>query len=62
MIRKLLRRVFGDGRSSTALTKLPLVIPFKSHGIAREHIEPCALKTISALQEAGYAAFVVPKF
>ena len=59
MIRKLLRRVFGDGRSSTAHTKLPLVIPFKSHGIAREHIEPCALKTISALQEAGYVAFVV---
>ena len=59
MIRKLLRRVFGDGRSNVAHTKLPLTIPFKTHGIAREHIEPCALKTISALQEAGYVAFVV---
>ena len=31
----------------------------KQHGITRDHINPCALKVTSGLQEAGYSAFVV---
>ncbi len=64
MIRKLLRRVFSRNssapvpsiRSSSAELH---IIPREQHGIMRGHINPCALKVTSGLQEAGYSAFVV---
>jgi len=64
MIRQLLHRVFGRNSSAPASTRSasssnPRIIPREQHGIARDHIHPCALKVTSGLQEAGYAAFIV---
>jgi len=64
MIRKLLSRVFS--RNPTASVSSPRssftgvnIISQKQHGITRDHLNPCALKVTSGLQEAGYSAFVV---
>jgi poly(A) polymerase len=64
MIRKLLRRVFSRNSSapvsSTRSSSPELhIIPREQHGITRDHINSCALKVTSGLQEAGYSAFVV---
>ena len=56
MITKFLGRVFS-GRMFKAAK--PRVIPVREHGITRDRIGSCALRTCDALQEAGYAAFVV---
>ncbi len=64
MIRKLLDRVFNrntpaptpSAPSSPAALR---IITREHHGITRAHINPCALKVTSALQEAGYSAFIV---
>ncbi|HZP87653.1 MAG TPA: polynucleotide adenylyltransferase PcnB [Burkholderiales bacterium] len=56
MIRRFLQRVFsGHGAKSRG----PVVIPLSEHGISAPRISKCALKVVSGLQEAGYAAFVV---
>jgi len=57
MIRKLLRRVFRVGPSSSAA--VPAVLPRARHGIGREHISSGARRTCEALQQAGYRAYVV---
>ncbi|MHB9118493.1 MAG: polynucleotide adenylyltransferase PcnB [Burkholderiales bacterium] len=54
MIRKLIRRVFKAAKNGK-----PRIIPLKAHGVSRDQLSPCALKTTGALQQAGYAAFVV---
>ncbi|ARO87470.1 polynucleotide adenylyltransferase PcnB [Nitrosospira lacus] len=63
MIRKFLHRVFGRKVSIPVSASRPPagvhVISRKQHGITRDHINPCALKVTSGLQEAGYSAFVV---
>ena len=63
MIRKLLRRVFSRNHllpfSVPVLLLLDPYHPREQHGITRDHINPCALKVTSGLQEAGYSAFVV---
>jgi poly(A) polymerase len=64
MIRQLLHRVFGrnssaPASSTRASSSSPRIIPREQHGIARDHIDPCALKVTSGLQEAGYVAFIV---
>ncbi|BCT67285.1 polynucleotide adenylyltransferase PcnB [Nitrosospira sp. NRS527] len=64
MIRKLLRRVFSRNSSAPvpstrSSSAEPHIIPREQHGIMRGHINPCALKVTSGLQEAGYSAFVV---
>ena len=63
MIRKFLHRVFGHKPSTAVSVSRPPagvhVISRKQHGITRDHINPCALKVTSGLQEAGYSAFVV---
>ena len=64
MIRQLLHRVFGrnwsaPASSSGASSSRPRIISREQHGIARDHIHPCALKVTSGLQEAGYSAFIV---
>lgn len=56
MITKFLGRVFSGRMFQSAK---PRIIPVREHGITRERIGSCALRTCDALQEAGYAAFVV---
>ena len=56
MITKFLGHVFS-GRMFKS-TK-PRIIAVGEHGITRDRIGGCALRTCDALQEAGYAAFVV---
>ena len=56
MITKFLGRVFSGRMFKSAK---PRIIPVAEHGISRERIGNCALRTCDALQEAGYAAFVV---
>ena len=51
MITKLSGRMFKSAK--------PRIIPVAEHGITRERIGNCALRTCDALQESGYAAFVV---
>ncbi|HET7160774.1 MAG TPA: polynucleotide adenylyltransferase PcnB [Burkholderiales bacterium] len=34
-------------------------VPFSAHGIARERISPCALKTVETLQQHKHTAFIV---
>ena len=58
MIRRLIKKVFGKASRATA-TSGPRILALASHGIKREQIHPCALKTTRALKEAGYTAFVV---
>ncbi|SEP20630.1 poly(A) polymerase [Nitrosovibrio sp. Nv6] len=63
MIRKLLHRVFNRNTPASTSTRsssaVPHVIRREQHGITRDHINSCALKVTSTLQEAGYSAFVV---
>ncbi|MBI2312048.1 MAG: polynucleotide adenylyltransferase PcnB [Betaproteobacteria bacterium] len=54
MIRRLLRRMF-----TTAPTPRLKVYPLKSHGISRDRISSCALRTTEGLQRGGHSAFVV---
>jgi len=54
MIRRFISKVFGR-KSRPRLRTLPL----ETHGIRREQIHPCALRTCRSLSEAGYTAFVV---
>jgi len=56
MITKLLGRVFSGRMFKSAK---PRIIAVSEHGITRDRIGSCALRTCDALQEAGYAAFVV---
>jgi len=56
MITKFLGRVFSGRMFKSAK---PRIIAVREHGITRERIGSCALRTCDALQEAGYAAFVV---
>ena len=56
MITKFLGRVFSGRMFKSAK---PRIIPVAEHGITRERIGNSALRTCDALQEAGYAAFVV---
>ena len=56
MITKLLGRVFSGRMFKSAK---PRIIPVREHGITRDRIGSCALRTCDALQESGYAAFVV---
>lgn len=56
MITKLLGRVFSGRMFKSAK---PRVIAVREHGITRNRIGSCALRTCDALQEAGYSAFVV---
>ena len=56
MITRLLGRVFS-GRMFKSVK--PRIIAVGEHGIRRDRIGSCALRTCAALQEAGYKAFVV---
>jgi poly(A) polymerase len=54
MIRRFIQKVFGKKTDAG-----PRILPLDAHGIRREDIHPCALKTCRTLHDAGYAAFVV---
>jgi poly(A) polymerase len=56
MIRKFISRILS-GRSSRGAE--PAVIPKSQHGLSRDKISSCARRSISALQEGGYSAYVV---
>src|SRR3989338_5145220 len=58
MIRKFLKRVFRKP-AKTKTAGNAQVIPFESHGVAREQISYGAKKVTDGLQAAGYKAFVV---
>ena len=53
MIRRIIDRVLGKHSGG------PRIIPRRQHGIANTHISPCAVKTTSVLQDAGFKAFIV---
>jgi poly(A) polymerase len=64
MIRKLLDRVFkrnssAPNPSAPSSSAGPRIIRREQHGVTRAHINSCALKVTSGLQEAGYSAFIV---
>ncbi|MBI4195193.1 MAG: polynucleotide adenylyltransferase PcnB [Betaproteobacteria bacterium] len=56
MIARFLGNVFS-GRIFRA--RQPKIIPFKSHGVARERVSRCALTVTQTLQRRDFAAFVV---
>jgi poly(A) polymerase len=56
MITKFLGRVFSGGLFGSAR---PKVIPFSVHGVARDAISQCALRTAQTLQREGFVAFIV---
>ncbi len=55
MIRRWFNKVLGKTSTATG----PVIYPVAQHGIQRNRIHPCALKTTRTLADAGYAAFVV---
>lgn len=55
MITRLIRKVLGfQGKPAG-----PCILPVAEHGIQRQQISGCALKTTRTLRQAGYAAFIV---
>ncbi len=61
MIRRFIKRVFGDSKSPSSgkPNDNPLILPRSKHGIKRALIDSCALKTCETLADAGFNAFVV---
>ena len=60
MIKKFIQRVFGKEKKSADLkNSKPKILKVAEHGIKRDMISACALRTTKQLQEAGYQAFVV---
>lgn len=61
MIKKLLQRAFTSKHKNPALSPHLEAkrYPRAKHGIDRQHISSAALKTVHALHEAGFAAFIV---
>lgn len=53
MIRKLIRKIFDKPK------KGPIILPLRSHGVHKERVSACARKATTALQEAGFTAFIV---
>lgn len=61
MIRRFIQRVLGNsGKPETGRpASEPLILPRSKHGIARDSIDSCALRTCETLADAGFRAFVV---
>lgn len=58
MIRSIINKVFGrKSRSSTAAR--PQILPQSKHGIRRDQIDDCALKTCETLAAAGFRGYLV---
>ena len=58
MIKKFIQRVFGREKTDSKKSK-PRILKVAEHGIKRDMISSCALRTTDQLQKAGYQAFVV---
>jgi len=58
MIRKFLHKVFKQNPTINTDTELRIIPPQK-HGINRNQINSCALKTAQGLQKAGFSAYIV---
>ena len=56
MIKKFFGRVFSGRMFKGAQ---PKIVAFRTHGVARERISSCALKTTQTLQHHHFAAFIV---
>ena len=57
-------RMFNQRRENAFSRRLfkgrqPKIVPFAVHGVPRERISACALRTTGTLQEKGFTAFVV---
>ena len=59
MIKKFIQRVFGKDKQADSKKSKPRILKVAEHGIKRDMISPCALRTTDQLQQAGYQAFVV---
>lgn len=62
MIRRFIQRVLGNsGKAQTGRPPAggPLILSRARHGIKREAIDSCALRTCETLADAGFKAFVV---
>src|SRR5690606_24472716 len=61
MIRRFIQRVLGNsGKAETGRpASEPLILPLAKHGIRRESIDACALRTCETLADSGFKAFVV---
>ena len=60
MIKKFIQRVFGkEKKNADPKNSKPRILKVAEHGIKRDMISACALRTTSHLQQAGYQAFVV---
>jgi len=58
MIRSIINKVFGrKSRSGTAARAQ--ILPQSKHGIRRDQVDDCALKTCETLAEAGYRGYLV---
>ncbi len=59
MIKKFIQRVFGREKKIDSKKSKPRILKVAEHGIKRDMISSCALRTTDQLQQAGYQAFVV---
>ncbi len=59
MIRQFISRVLGRKPGSTERSVAPVTIPIEQHGIHREALSSGSRRTVEALQQNGYQAFVV---
>jgi poly(A) polymerase len=57
MIRRIINKVFG--RKARADSAAAQILPQSKHGIRREQLDDCALKTCETLAQAGYKGYVV---
>jgi len=57
MIRRIINKVFG--RKSRASSSGAKILPQAAHGIRRDQIDDCALKTCETLAQAGYKGYLV---
>ena len=65
MIRRLINKILGKGTPPAAARSRgkahggPIILPKSKHGVGKEKISGCALRTVTELQSAGFSAFVV---
>ena len=57
MIRRFINKVFG--RASRASSSGAKILPLAAHGIRRDQLDECALKTCETLAQAGFKAYIV---
>ena len=57
MIRRIINKVFG--RKPRADGSRAQILPLSAHGIRRDQLDDCALKTCETLAQAGYKGYLV---